>query len=178
MNPVPQLAQVDDISVAPPTTSIPDDAVATSPSDAVGITSGVEAIAYLAQRNELAEVAQAYGKSTSELAQLLDNNKDLKLATGSNKLLYACTGLALDDKSLETVRAGHHHHHHRKLAEVITEAADPLPSDLNLTASGVPILHSRSSATRKIYLDFDGHVTTGRAGCQAGGVMQFIMHRL
>lgn len=161
VSPVPQV-QVNDEDVAPPTTPIPDDMVATSPSDAVGITSGAEAVAYLTQRNELAEVAQAYGQSTSELAHLLRNNKDLKLATGSNKLLYACTGLAFDD-SLETITAGfhHHHHHHRKLAELNTEIDDPLPSDLKLTVSGVPILHSRSSATRKIYLDFDGHVTTG-----------------
>jgi hypothetical protein len=36
---------------------------------------------------------------------------------------------------------------------------DPLPFELNLTETGVPILHSRPAATRKIYLDFDGHTT-------------------
>jgi hypothetical protein len=128
------------------------------------VASGVEAIAYLAQKNELAEVAQAYGKTSIELAELLERNRDLKLATGTNQLFYACTGLAVNETSenQDAVMAGHHHHHHhRRLADVDTEAADPLPSSLQFTASGVPILHSRSSATRKIYLDFDGHVTTG-----------------
>jgi hypothetical protein len=164
-NPSP-LDPAEDVLGAPDPNPAPEDTVTTSPA-AVGVASGVEAIAYLATRNELAEVAKAYGKTSTQLAELLEQNKDLKLATRTNQLFYTCTGLAVNEtyEKQDAVMAGHHHHHHhRKLANVDTEAADPLPSSLQLTASGVPILHSRSSATRKIYLDFDGHVTTGEGG--------------
>ncbi len=41
------------------------------------------------------------------------------------------------------------------------QLADPVITSANLSASGVPLLYSRRSATRKIFLDFDGHTTTG-----------------
>jgi hypothetical protein len=77
----------------------------------------------------------------------------------------------------------HHHHDSRKLLQSgvlpaadprqpleqpgrgLQQAAanlvlqDPAMGSLTLGPSGVPILHSRPSATRKIYLDFDGHKT-------------------
>ena len=48
----------------------------------------------------------------------------------------------------------------RQLLQVIrSDWDDPLPSRLPASASGVPLLHSRPKATRKIFLDFDGHNT-------------------
>jgi hypothetical protein len=37
---------------------------------------------------------------------------------------------------------------------------DPALASLQLGPTGVPVLHSRPSATRKIFMDFDGHTTT------------------
>jgi hypothetical protein len=56
----------------------------------------------------------------------------------------------------------------RRLQQLVqADLEDPLPSSYNLTASGVPLLHSRPAATRKIHLDFDGH--TARWGPWAVG---------
>ncbi len=38
-------------------------------------------------------------------------------------------------------------------------ASQPDPTNFDTSASGVPLLHSRPAATRKIFLDFDGHTT-------------------
>jgi hypothetical protein len=134
-----------------------------------GVTSGAEAVAHLSKTQALADVAQAYGTSAQALAEVLYRDGDLKLSTSSQKLIYKCTGLAEAAAVQSTATSGsgdgphQQHQHRRKLEEVAVEAADPLPSTLAATATGVPILHSRSSAKRKIYLDFDGHVTTGAA---------------
>jgi hypothetical protein len=71
-----------------------------------------------------------------------------------------------------------HHHDHASLLKMLdlpsagasgagrhllqlTQAnlVDPTPSALPVTSTGVPLLHSRPGAQRKIYLDFDGHTT-------------------
>jgi hypothetical protein len=53
----------------------------------------------------------------------------------------------------------------RRLLQLVrADLDDPLPSSYDTSASGVPLLHSRPAATRKIFLDFDGH-TTRWAGC-------------
>jgi hypothetical protein len=92
----------------------------------------------------------------------------------------------------------HHHHHHRHhrhqhqhqaelrnrrllpefgssggrwLQQLVqADLGDPPPSSYNLTETGVPLLHSRPAATRKIFLDFDGHTTRwARCSCWPGG---------
>jgi hypothetical protein len=65
----------------------------------------------------------------------------------------------------------HHHHHRRKLAQHNVELADPQASNLNQSATGVPLVHSRTSAKRKIFLDFDGHTTIGE-GLQGCGILR------
>lgn len=48
----------------------------------------------------------------------------------------------------------------RQLLQLIQASlVDPTPSQLPVTTTGVPLLHSRPGAARKIYLDFDGHTT-------------------
>jgi hypothetical protein len=48
----------------------------------------------------------------------------------------------------------------RRLQQLVqADLSDPAPGSYNTSASGVLLLHSRPSATRKIYLDFDGHTT-------------------
>jgi hypothetical protein len=48
----------------------------------------------------------------------------------------------------------------RRLQQLVrADLGDPSPSSFSTSASGVPLLHSRPAATRKIYLDFDGHTT-------------------
>jgi hypothetical protein len=84
---------------------------------------------------------------------------------------------------------GHHHHHHhhnggmgresldlqlagsnRQLLELVqANLADP--TSYPTTSMGLPLLHSRNDATRKIFLDFDGHTTT-----QVGGMHACQMH--
>jgi hypothetical protein len=134
------------------------------------LPSGSEAVARLAQTGHLEAVATAHGKTASELAELLYLDKDLKL-TNRSQLVYVCTGLfpvtpqhgAVDEVAAQDHTHHHNHHrHYRKLAQVNADEADPPPSSLTLSATGVPLLHSRSSAAKKIYLDFDGHTTTGQ----------------
>jgi len=130
----------------------------------IGVAAGAQAVAHLVETQQLAAVAEAYGTTAHVLTELLQTDTDLKLDTGSNNLFYKCTGLASVKRSSERDSSlSDHNHHHRRLREVNVEAADPLPSTLALTTTGVPILHSRSSSKRKIYLDFDGHTTKGTA---------------
>ena len=130
------------------------------------VASGVEAVLKLDAH--LPEVAAAYGRTAEDLVQLFATDKDLYI-DADKKLFYACNmlppqpaaaegGGAADDASL-----GHHHHHHlhhRKL-QYNADAPDPVASSLPQSATGVPLVHSRPSSTKKIYLDFDGHTTTG-----------------
>jgi len=100
---------------------------------------GQEAITALEDR--LPAVASRYGKSPEKLKKLLLHDKDLWLDPGEN-LLYLCSFGASE-------------------AEILPESADtPIPTGpfpLDQTFK----LHSLAGASRVIYLDFDGHVTTG-----------------
>lgn len=65
-------------------------------------------------------------------------------------------GLPAADSKLELSLPG------RQLQQLWpAQLADPVITSATLSASGVPLLHSRPAATRKIFLDFDGHTTTG-----------------
>jgi hypothetical protein len=94
-------------------------------------------------------------------------------------LNYACSGLSLGTnvtrpKGRRMLHDHHHHHDHhdhhhlyghsathdRRLRGIFDNPVifPPIAPGLFIrkTASGVPILHSRSSSTKRIYLDFDG----------------------
>jgi PKD repeat protein len=94
--------------------------------------------------SKLPAVADYYGMKPNELAQLLRLERSLGVDQ-KGALLYACEGLA--------VAAG-------GTANVMTP-----DSSVTAIANGGTVdafmLHSLPGVKRKIYLDFDGHVTTG-----------------
>lgn len=104
-----------------------------------GAKRGQEAIAALQGR--LPEVASRYGKSAEKLQKILQHDNDLWLDPDEN-LLYLCSFGASE-------------------AETLPESAEtPIPSGpfpLDQTFK----LHSMAGASKVIYLDFDGHTTTG-----------------
>jgi hypothetical protein len=100
---------------------------------------GLEAITALEDR--LPEVASRYGKSAEKLKKTFLHDKDLWLDR-DNKLLYLCRfDIAAADTLPEPV--------------VSTIPSVPLPLDQTF------LLHSLPGASRVIFLDFDGHVTSG-----------------
>ena len=100
---------------------------------------GQEAINALRER--LPHVASRYGKSPDKLKKLLLQDKDLWLDPAEN-LLYLCS---FDASEVETLPGP-------------DEGAIPTgPFPLEQTFQ----LHSLAGASKVIYLDFDGHVTSG-----------------
>jgi hypothetical protein len=158
--PLPSPPPPDPAGVSPNGGYAGSDEVATNPN----IASGAEAIRRLG--DDLAEVAAAYDRTAEELASLLATDPDLYIDR-NNMLFYMCQlappdQISAPEAAAEDANIGHHHHHHRKLQQSTNaDAADPLASTLPQSASGVPILHSRPTSGKKIYLDFDGHTTTG-----------------
>ncbi|MFH1084553.1 MAG: VCBS repeat-containing protein [Chloroflexota bacterium] len=98
---------------------------------------GQEAIAALGER--LPAVAQRYGVAEAELRQRLLQDLDVGL-DGGDLLLYQCEGL-LPPSGAAPASA--------------PSPAPPYPTSQTF------LLHSRPGASKVIYLDFTGHVTTG-----------------
>ena len=151
---------VDD--VIPAAIPVPDQTFITSSKSPMGqAVSGAAAVARLGA--DIAAVAKAYGKQPDQLTRLLLKDKTLKVDKGK-RLFYECERGSRAAAGTAAAAGGgnhHHHHHHRKLAQWNADAADPLPNNLPQSATGVPLVHSRPAATRKLYLDFDGHTTEG-----------------
>jgi PKD repeat protein len=100
---------------------------------------GAGAIAALAAH--FPEVAQYYGKSENELRGILSRDRTI-WADVHGRLLYVCENDPLPPEAPTVVADG-------------SVAEGPLPYDQTF------LLHSRPGAKRVIYLDFDGHTTTG-----------------
>ena len=100
---------------------------------------GQEAISALQDR--LPQVASRYGKSAEELKRIFQRDKDLWLDPGDN-LLYLCT-------FGDTVPS-------EPLLQAVDSAIPTGPFPLDQTFQ----LHSLAGASKVIYLDFDGHVTS------------------
>jgi hypothetical protein len=109
--------------------------------------------------------------------------QDLGVDTKTAKLIFSCHTLAANSSAKAPVAGrhllddGHHHHHHdhdigrkmlglplaeplsahqRSLLQLVqANLADPTRYPNN--SMTLPLLHSRPTATRKIFLDFDGH---------------------
>lgn len=109
------------------------------PGSSPGFKRGHEAVETLAGR--LPEVASRYGRSAEKLTQVFLHDNDLWLDPAEN-LLYLCS-FGMSE------------------AETLPEANGPAipsgPFPLEQTFQ----LHSQVGASRVIYLDFDGHVTSG-----------------
>ena len=102
-----------------------------------GSTRGQEAIEALGDR--LPEVAMRYGKSAERLQELFQQNSDLWLDP-EDSLVYLCS---FDlEESLEA-------------PEGTGTASATMPYNQTF------LLHSRPGASKVIYLDFDGHTTSG-----------------
>lgn len=89
-------------------------------------------------KDKLPSIAARYRKSPAELEKLLLTDKDLWIGS-SDKLFYACSALAKKAPSYKD--------------------APPIAENSIFPYSQTFLLHSNPSATRVIYLDFDGHVT-------------------
>ena len=105
-----------------------------------GLVRGQAAINKLSDR--LPAVASRYGKSASELRQLLLKDSTLHIDE-TDKLLY------IDDATEQT----------EKLEEDLLSSPQAAAFPYSETFS----LHSRPGSNRVIYLDFDGYVTIGTA---------------
>lgn len=101
---------------------------------------GEEAIRVLGAR--LPEVAAHYRKTEAELRGMLRRDRSLRL-DAQGRLTYLCEGLVAPVVGAETEQA-------------------VAPTAL-VALSQTFFLHSKSNATKKIYLDFDGHTLTGNA---------------
>jgi PKD repeat protein len=90
----------------------------------------------------LPDVAKHYGWETAELRNTMEHDHDLWVDQGGN-LLYICEGMAVaaGEASAETATVP------------VSSEADPVDDTF--------LLHSRPNASKVIFLDFDGHVTSG-----------------
>ncbi|MHC4259890.1 MAG: hypothetical protein ACYSTF_05715, partial [Planctomycetota bacterium] len=108
------------------------------PSSLTGALRGLNAIDALGDR--LPEVARRHRKSRVQLEELFLSNKDLWLDPSEN-LLYTCSHLP---QEVDPENA---------FSETTPNAIVPYNQTF--------LLHSQPGATKVIYLDFDGHTTTG-----------------
>lgn len=104
-------------------------------------------------------------KTVEELAKTLDIDADLGVDVDNDMLIYACSGMEVEAPNDSQPLGHHHHHHHRHLmgGGEIASGWMPHNQDASITKDQAFSLHSRPNATRKIFLDFDGHTTTGTA---------------
>ncbi|MBX3278173.1 MAG: PKD domain-containing protein [Acidobacteria bacterium] len=98
----------------------------------------------------LPEVAAFYGKSEEELTNIL-NQDDSAWIDHEGRLLYICDSDSVPTHSENDDETGRG----RARNSGVVTAASPYP--LNNTF----LLHSRPGASKVIFLDFDGHTTTG-----------------
>lgn len=91
---------------------------------------------------QIAAMASRYGRSEAAFRRQISRDNDLWVDT-AGRLTYYCTGTVNKQNNA------------RARAAQAPAAAPPFP------LADTFKLHSRPSATRKIFLDFDGHVTSG-----------------
>lgn len=93
-------------------------------------------------KEKLPGIAQSYGKSPEALAKIAKEDDSLWIDK-SGKLLHVCEGLEASSEN--------------KVANNVSvqPEAGPYPNEDTF------LLHSKAGATKVIYLDFDGHTTTG-----------------
>ncbi len=112
---------------------------------------GVQAIRALG--SQLPDVAKAYGHDVERLIELFQSNPSLGVDR-HGALHYACDGLCVDIKDPRHADA------QRAVASAMTAT-----SSVTQIAAGSTVdvfqLHSLPGAARVIFLDFDGHTTTG-----------------
>jgi PKD repeat protein len=119
---------------------------------------GAAAIEALGDR--LPEVAKAYGLEAQELVTLFQTQPDLGVDT-VGLLLFVCEGLSVDERG-RLVRGPMDNDGEQQGATTDALSAD---SSVTAIANGTAVdafkLHSLPGVTRIIFLDFDGHTTSG-----------------
>ena len=103
-----------------------------------GALSSAYRAAHLTSVAEREEAASLAGVPSVSFVKACDHDHDLLLAPGQHPL-YACTGLKAQ----------------------LGPDTTPITTTLIYPTASTFLLHSRPSASRKIYLDFTGHTTTG-----------------
>lgn len=88
----------------------------------------------------LPEVARWYGETEQSFRALIQRDKSL-VADRQGQLAYVCQGIVAQGATTTT--------------STTTVAAGPFPDTQTF------LLHSRPTSTKKIFLDFDGHTTSG-----------------
>jgi len=112
--------------------------VASNKGASTGAVASAYRPAYLASIAEREEAAGLAGLPKASFVKACDRDHDLLMAPGQHPL-YACTGLKAQ----------------------LGPDTTPITTTLTYPTTSTFKLHSRPSATRKIYLDFTGHTTTG-----------------
>jgi hypothetical protein len=148
------------------------------------IAFGRSGVTQLGNDVNVAVVAREYRLDGPRLKAILNKDKDLGVDKNNRKLVYACSTIPANIGSTngrrmhgeEDTQHDHNHHHvdtsllglprvegergGRALLQLIqANLVDPAPGAVPVTTTGVPLLHSRPGAARKVYLDFDGHTT-------------------
>jgi PKD repeat protein len=116
--------------------------------------------AIVALGDKLPDVAKAYGLEAQQLVALFETQPSLGVDI-EGALLHACEGLAVPEHGSLVDEHG------KPTNKLDSKSEDALTSNSSVTvlASGGTVdafkLHSLPGVTRVIYLDFDGHTTTG-----------------
>jgi PKD repeat protein len=131
----------------------PVSAASTSPTATAGLAA-VEALG-----SDISAVAKSYGMDAEELSHELTTDKALRLDS-NNKLFYVDTDLKrpLDPSVLNQISPSPSN----SSSSPVTASSWSYGGQ-DYTASDAFALHSRPSAPVRIYLDFNGHTTTGTA---------------
>ena len=108
----------------------------------------------------IAEVARNAGVGVAELMHML-NDHDIGFDKKSQRLIYACEGMAVPDGTTPPAPASANGALPAAAGAVAGTAAPGAADPVDLTLAFK--LHSRPGAPRRLVLDFDGYVTTGTA---------------
>jgi hypothetical protein len=118
-------------------------------------------------------VQAAIAETEGDLLAKLAVDEDLAYDSREKKFLYACGALAVPDGSIQlTFRADAQSASDVAIYSVVDATADPVdPASYTGPDAVDPLpildtvfkLHSRPESIRKVYLDFNGHTTSGTA---------------
>ena len=97
-------------------------------------------------------IAARYNKTLFSLRQELAQDPSLAMDVEQEQLLFVCSGAAIDPAAVSGAAVN------------ATDTAEP-------PAEKVFTLHSRCGASKVIYLDFDGHETSGSAWKPTGTIV-------
>lgn len=115
-------------------------------------------------REQLERIARAHGMNRQTLEKLAKEDKHLKIDT-EDSLFYACPTIT-EAEAAEGVTLHGHSEETMELDEVEVSFA--------LQSADAFRLHSRPQASKKILLDFDGHVTTGTPWNSSRGIASIV----